>query len=377
MTGPVTAEADQQVMVINVGSSSCKVSIARGSNVKEIEGGADSALEWSAGHWQEFAKSEGGFEAEFVLHRFVHSGGIFHGPTPIDASVRHALDGLVSLAPLHTKNALSVTDAVAAAFPQSLGIACFDTTFHETLTLAAFTYAIPAAWRNEHGIRKYGFHGFAHDYANTCAREILDQRAVSRVLSCQLGSGASLAAIVDGTSVDTTMGFTPVDGLVMGTRPGSVDPGALAWLLTNTSLDDSTMSEQLEHSSGLVGIAGYSDMKVIMEDVQRGDQLASLAYNMWRHRLVGEMGRMVAVMGGVDLIVFSGGIGEHAWRARADVMDSFRFLNALLDEGVNRAARGDGVISSAGSVVAVVVVTAREDLAMIRRATSAGVLRSR
>jgi len=367
--------AGPSLMVVNVGSSSCKVTIARGSDVSVLETGADSPLEWGARRWRDLVGTQQpAFEPDVVLHRFVHSGGVFHGPTVMDASVRRRLDGLVSLAPLHTTAALKVADVVAEAFPAAMGIACFDTSFHETLSPAAFTYAIPAAWREGHGVRKYGFHGFAHDYADARGRELIHDRPVARVLSCHLGSGASLAAVVDGSSLDTTMGFTPVDGLVMATRPGSLDPGALAWLLGSTALTGAEMSELLEHGSGLTGLAGHGDLKAIMADAANGDRQATLAYQVWLHRLVGEMGRMIAVMGGVDLIVFGGGIGEHAWRARADSMSSLGFLGAALDEEANRAADGDAVIGAAGSTVAAVVVTAREDLAMIRRTTAAGIL---
>jgi acetate kinase len=364
------------LLVLNVGSSSVKVTIARNDSVMEVDTGDDSPLEWSARRWREFAAAQRDFTPTFVLHRFVHSGGIFTSPTVMDASVRKKLAGLVSLAPLHTKNALRVADTVAEAFPDATAIACFDTTFHETLAPAAYTYAVPRAWREDHGIRKYGFHGFAHDYADSRGRELVGAGAVSRVLSCQLGSGASLAAIVDGASVDTTMGFTPVDGLVMATRSGSVDPGALAWLLTNSSLTPARLSNQLEHDSGFAGLAGHGDMRVIITDADRGDERAALAYGVWLHRLVGEMGRMIAVMGGIDLIVFGGGIGEHSSRARADAVDALAFLGAVLDDGANRAAQSDAMISAPGSTVAAVVVTAREDLSMIRRAESAGVLGS-
>jgi acetate kinase len=362
------------VLVLNVGSSSVKVSISRDGEVSEVDTGPDPALDWTAHRWREFAQQQGDFEPEVALHRFVHSGSVFHGPTVMDAAALKKLHDLESLDPLHTKLALKVAGVVAEAFPESTAIACFDTTFHETLAPAAFTYAIPEQWRNEHGIRKYGFHGFAHDYADSRARELVSGRKVSRVLSCQLGSGASLAAIVDGASVDTTMGFTPLDGLVMGTRSGSVDPGALAWLLTNTKLTAVQLSKQLEHDSGLAALAGHGDMQAIMTGVAAGDESAGLAYDVWLHRLVGEMGRMIAVMGGVDVIVFSGGIGEHVAKARADAVESLAFLRLMLDTVANDEARSDAVVSAPDSPILVVVVTAREDLAMVHRAREAGVL---
>ncbi|MEO7015571.1 MAG: acetate kinase [Leifsonia sp.] len=362
-------------MVVNVGSSSCKVTIAGASGPEEIDTGDGSPVSWDAARWRELAGPQGdAFAPDYVLHRFVHGGGVFHGPTVITASTRAQLESVAGLAPLHTAQALTVLDAMAQAFPDATAIACFDTTFHESLAPAAYTYAIPPDWRQDHGVRKYGFHGFAHDYADARARELVGDPSVRRVLSCHLGSGSSLAAIVDGSSVDTTMGFTPVDGLVMATRPGSFDAGAILWLLGNTSIDVATMSSALEHSSGLTGLAGHSDMKQIMRDAQAGQAHSVLAYDVWLHRLVGKMGDMIATMGGVDLIVFGGGIGERASLARAAVAASFAFLGLELDESANRANGSDRVISNPRSAVAVAVITAREDLAMIRRASAAGLL---
>ncbi len=372
----VAAPAAARLLVINVGSSSCKVTVGAGGGAREADTGDVSPQQWDAVRWREFARAQGGgFEPDFVLHRFVHGGGVFHGPTAITASVRQRLDGLVPLAPLHTANALAMVDRLAEAFPEAAGIACFDTSFHETLPPEAFTYAIPSSWRVEHGIRKYGFHGFAHGYADRRARELARDRRVTRVLSCHLGSGASLAAIVDGSSVDTTMGFTPVDGLVMATRPGAVDPGALAWLLTAAALTPAALSSALEHDSGLTGLVGHGDLKTILADAAAGDAASRLAYGVWLHRLVGQMGSMVAAMGGVDLIVFGGGIGENAWQARLAAATALGFVGLRLDEAANRSARSDAVISAPDSAVGCVVVTAREDLAMIRAASAAGVLR--
>ncbi len=364
---------EPRLLVVNVGSSSCKVTVAADGVAREAETGDVSPQQWDAARWREFASEQGdGFAPDFVLHRFVHGGGVFHEPTEITAAVRQRLGDLVPLAPLHTGHALAVADVLAEAFPAAVGIACFDTSFHETLPAAAYTYAIPPSWRVEHGIRKYGFHGFAHDYADARARELVGDRPVARVLSCHLGSGASLAAVVDGSSIETTMGFTPVDGLVMATRPGSFDAGALAWLLAESALTPAELSNAIEHESGLKGLAGHGDLKTIMTDAAAGDPEAALAYEVWLHRLVGQMGSMIAAMGGVDVIAFGGGIGQNDWEARRAAAASFGFLGLELDDAANRAADSDAVISSAGSTVACVVVRAREDLAMIRAA--AGVL---
>ncbi|MHC5796457.1 acetate/propionate family kinase [Lacisediminihabitans sp. FW035] len=364
-----------KILVINVGSSSCKVTIVGAEGPEEIDTGDESPMTWDAARWRELARHQGpAFEPDYVLHRFVHGGGVFHGPTVITGSTRAQLETVAPLAPLHTRNALAVVDVLAQVFSGAIAIACFDTTFHETLAPAAYTYAVPSEWREAHGMRKYGFHGFAHDYANARGRELVGARKVRRVLSCHLGSGSSLAAIVDGLSVDTTMGFTPVDGLVMATRPGSLDPGAIVWLLSTTSIDVATMSSALERSSGLTGIAGHDDMRIIMRDAEAGDLRSTLAYDVWLHRLVGKMGEMIATMGGVDLIVFGGGIGERAGRARADAVGSLAFLGLELDETANRAGGSDRLVSNSRSAVAVAAITAREDLAMIRRASATGLM---
>jgi acetate kinase len=360
---------------VNVGSSSCKVSVGDAAAAHEVDTGSESPLTWDADRWREFARALGA-DPRWVLHRFVHGGGVFHGPTMVTPDVRPRLDALVSLDPLHTKNALAVLDVLQTAFPQASAVVCFDTSFHETLSAAAYTYAIPRQWREEHGVRKYGFHGFAHDYADRRGRELAGDRAVSRVLSCQLGSGSSLAAIIDGVSIDTTMGFTPLDGLVMSTRSGEVDPGALAWLLTNTSIGASELSESLEHDSGLTALAGEADMSSIVARAMTGDEAASLAYDVWMHRLVSLMGSMVAIMGGIDLVVFSGGVGEHVWEARASIAKRLAFLGLELDGEANERAKTDALVSAVDSRVAVVVVGAREDLAMIRSAAASGMLSS-
>ncbi|RFA06838.1 hypothetical protein B7R21_18200 [Subtercola boreus] len=336
-----------KILVINVGSSSCKVTIVGAKGPEEIDTGDESPMTWDAARWRELARHQGpAFEPDCVLHRFVHGGGVFHGPTVITGSTRAQLETVAPLAPLHTRNALAVIDVLAQVFAGAIAIACFDTTFH----------------------------GFAHDYADARGRELVGDRKVRRVLSCHLGSGSSLAAIVDGLSVDTTMGFTPVDGLVMATRPGSLDPGAIVWLLSTTSIDVATMSSALERSSGLTGIAGHDDMRIIMRDAEAGDVRSTLAYDVWLHRLVGKMGEMIATMGGVDLIVFGGGIGERAGRARADAVGSLAFLGLELDETANRAGGSDRLVSNSRSAVAVAVITAREDLVMIRRASATGLM---
>ena len=371
--GTTPHPASPAVLAINVGSSSCKVTVAGPEGTHRIDTHDASPLGWDAARWRDaIAGCAGAFEPAYVLHRFVHGGGVFHGPAVITPAVRTQLESLAFLDPLHTAKALGVLDVLGRAFSGATAIACFDTTFHQNLTPAAYTYALPPAWRREYGVRKYGFHGFAHDYADARARELAAAPGARRVLSCHLGSGSSLAAIVGGASLDTTMGFTPVDGLVMSTRPGSIDPGALIWLLGNTPIGLPEMSRALEESSGLTALAGHGDMGMIMREAQAGVAASVLAYEVWLHRLVGMMGEMIAAMGGVDLIVFGGGIGERAWRARAAAAQSFAFLGLELDEEANRADGTDRLISSPHSTVVAAVISAREDLAMIRRTQEAG-----
>lgn len=264
-------------------------------------------------------------------------------------------------------------DAVAEVLPGVPAVACFDTAFHRHLPAAAATYALPQAWNRRWGLRRYGFHGLSHAYASRRAAELLGRDVTElRTVVCHLGSGASLAAVAGGRSVDTTMGFTPLEGLVMATRPGSVDPGLLLWLLRHGGLDIDQLTDALEHDAGLAGLTGGSgDLRDVCRDVATGDPDASLAFDVYIHRLRREIAGMAAAMNGLDALVFTGGVGEHHPAVRAAAAEGLGFLGVLLDESGNRIATGDSDITAAGARVRTLVVTAREDLEITRQTRAA------
>jgi acetate kinase len=304
-----------------------------------------------------------------VGHRIVHGGTRFHAATWISPAVEQALRDLVELAPLHQPKSLAALDSVSAALPAVPAIACFDTAFHTTLPQAAFTYALPAGWRRRWGLRRYGFHGLSHAWVARRAAELTRRDSADlRIVSCHLGAGASLCAIASGRSIATTMGFTPLEGLVMATRSGSVDPGLLLWLLERTCLSEQALSTALEHESGLLGLAGTADMREVLARVQSGDGDAQLALDVYVHRLRAGIAEMAAALGGFDVLVFTGGVGERSAEIRARAVAGLGFLGAALDGEANAAAQPDAELGAADAAVRVFVVRAREDLEIARQA---------
>jgi acetate kinase len=302
-----------------------------------------------------------------VGHRVVHGGSKFTTAVPIDTAVRDRLEALTDLAPLHQPRALAGIDAVAAALPGVPAVACFDTAFHAGLPDAAATYPLPAAWRHRWGLRRYGFHGLSHAYAARRAAQLLDCPLPElRIVTCHLGAGGSLCAVHGGRSADTTMGFTPLEGLVMATRSGSVDPGLLIWLLQHGTLTLDELADGLEHESGLAGLAelpgGGGDMREVRAAAEAGSEPAALALRVYVHRLRGQIAAMAAAMNGLDALVFTGGIGEHDAAVRAETVTGLVFLGAQADPERNREGAGDADISADASPVRVLVITAREDV---------------
>jgi len=237
-------------------------------------------------------------------------------------------------------------------------VACFDTAFHSTLPAAAATYALPSEWNDRFGLRRYGFHGLSHAWASRRAAELLGRPLADlRLVTAHLGAGASLCAVDAGQSVATTMGFTPLEGLVMATRSGDVDPGLLLWLQQQGGLSADEVADGLEERAGLRGLSETSgDMRDVLNAADQGDAHARLAYDVWLHRLRAAVAAMVAAMGGVDAFAFTGGIGEHSARGRADACAGLAFLGLSIDQDANASTTADGVIGPG-----VVVVTARED----------------
>jgi len=308
-----------------------------------------------------------------VGHRIVHGGERFRHAVLIDAGVESALRNLIDLAPLHQPKSLAALDAVSAALPNLPAVACFDTAFHASLPEAAATYALPAAWRERWGLRRYGFHGLSHAWVAHRVPVLLDRPAGElRIVSCHLGAGASLCAIRGGRSVDTTMGFTPLEGLVMATRSGSVDPGLVLWLLEHSGMSERALGDALEHESGLTGLAGTGDMRVVLARAAGGgDRSAELAIDVYLHRLRAGIAAMAAALGGLDALVFTGGVGEHAATIRAGALDGLEFLGLGIDRDRNLAVSGDVDLSSPGAPARTLVVTAREDLQIAREARAA------
>lgn len=305
-----------------------------------------------------------------IVHRVVHGGAEFERATVVDAAVAAQLDRLAELAPLHNPQAVRAIRAVGEIRPDLLNIACFDTAFHADLPAAARTYALPAAWAEEVvPLRRYGFHGLSHAYAARRAAELLGRTPAGlRLVTAHLGAGASLAAVVGGRSVDTTMGFTPLEGLVMATRAGSVDPGLLLWVQRRRGLDPAAMERALDREAGLLGLAGTGDMREVIAAAERGEARASSALDVYFHRLVGSIAAMAAAMGGLDGIVFTGGVGEKAATVRERACAGAAFLGVELDRALNERGDLDSVLSPPGAAASVSLVAAREDLEMARQA---------
>jgi acetate kinase len=348
-----------RVLVVNAGSSSLKLRLLGPDDA--VIGHRDLAASPPEPELTSAVRELGGPDA--VGHRIVHGGRRYLGPVRIDAAVEAGLRELVDLAPLHQPKSLAALDAVSRVLPDTPAVACFDTAFHAEMPAAAATYALPASWRERWGLRRYGFHGLSHGYAARRAAAMLAVPGSElRVVTCHLGAGASLAAVEGGRSVDTSMGFTPLEGLVMATRSGSVDPGLLLWLLERADMDEREMAHALEHESGLAGLAGEGDMRAVLAAAGEGDDRSQLALDVYLHRLRAGIAAMAAAMGGLEALVFTGGVGERAPAIRAAAAEGLAFLGVEVAPDANRCAVGDAEISAAGAPVRTLVITSREDL---------------
>jgi acetate kinase len=302
-----------------------------------------------------------------VGHRIVHGGSVFSGPALITDDVRAQLQDLVELAPLHQPKSLAALEAVSQVLPRTPAVACFDTAFHATIPAEASTYAIPREWRERYGIRRYGFHGLSHAYCAVRAAQLI-ARPVSqlRIVSCHLGAGASVTAVLHGRSADTTMGFTPLEGLVMATRSGSVDPGLLLWLEEHEHLTPHEVATALETRSGLLALAGTDDMRQVEASAARGEPDGRLALDVYLHRLVAAIAAMTAAIGGIDVLAFTGGVGEGSAVVRLATVQRLGFLGLALDATIVVAAGEDRDISAPTARRHTLVITSREDLQIAR-----------
>lgn len=351
-----------RLLVVNAGSSSLKLSLL----------GSDDSLLWAS----ELPTSRAPIEPAMVAaaladlpaapdavgHRIVHGGERFTVAMRLEPDVFAALGELAELAPLHQPKSLAAVEAVERVLPSIPSVACFDTSFHATMPPAAATYALPAAWRRRHPVRRYGFHGLSHAYADRRARE-LTARA-RRVITCHLGAGASLCAVRDGRSVDTTMGFTPLEGLAMATRSGSVDPGLVLWLQQRERLSAEAMANALENESGILGLSGTADMSELLA---RDDEEARLALGVYIHRVRAGIGTMAASLDGLDALVFTGGVGERSSRVRELVCEGLSHLGIAVDAQCNRDDAEDADLSPPSARARVLVIRAREDREIARQ----------
>ena len=299
-----------------------------------------------------------------VGHRVVHGGNTLSKPTIINERVEGIIEAAAPLAPLHQQRALLGIRAARTLLPDAVHVACFDTEFHTTIPDPAATYPIPAEWRERWPLRRAGFHGLSHRHVANVVATITGGDA-RRIVSCHLGSGASLCAIADGRSVDTTMGMTPLEGLMMVNRSGSVDPGLLLWLLQHGGLTPNELADGLYREGGLKGVAGGSgDMRDIIARADTGDAAARLAFDMYIHRLRREIAAMTAALGGIDVLAFTGGVGEHMPAVRAATADGLGYLGLVIDPDRNQRARGDAdhQISTPASPARCVVVATGEHI---------------
>jgi acetate kinase len=360
-----------RVLVVNAGSSSLKLRLLGPDDVIERSADLPAGTDGRAG-----TGGTGGVDtrrlagvltdwpaADVVGHRVVHGGTVFAGPVRITEAVREQLEQLSDLAPLHQPKSLAALDAVSAVLPDVPAVASFDTAFHISIPAAAATYAVPRDWQRRYGVRRYGFHGLSHAYCSRRAAELLGRPAAGlRVVTCHLGAGASLAAVLDGRSADTTMGFTPLEGLVMATRSGTVDPGLVLWLEEHEHLSPHEVATALEQRSGMLALAGTSDMREVEAAVERGEPDATLAIDVYVHRLVAGVAAMTAAIGGLDVLAFTGGVGERSPMVRHRAAQRLRYLGVDIDETENERGAADVDIATTSATVRTLVVTAREDV---------------
>ena len=311
-------------------------------------------------------------EIDAVGHRVVHGGEKFAKSVVIDEAVKEMIRQCYDLAPLHNPANMTGIEAMEALLPGVPQVAVFDTAFHQTMPAKSFMYALPYKYYEEDGVRRYGFHGTSHRYVSQRVCEILgvDIKDV-KIITCHVGNGGSITAVDGGRSVDTSMGLTPTEGLMMGTRVGDVDPGAITYLMTKHGLSAADIQRIINKESGMAGLTGISsDMREIEAAVNAGNERAKLGLDMYEQRITKYIGAYAAEMGGVDIIVFTGGVGENQCGLRADVCKPLAFMGVEIDAEANKARGEEAVISTPASKVKVVVVPTDEEL-MIARDTAA------
>ena len=359
-------ELGSAIAVVNAGSSSLKVGLyelgAHGavrSGHSERLDGIDALAAW-------LRAQRSALPIVAVGHRVVHGGTEFAAPVRVDRGVLNALERLVPLAPLHQPHSLAAVRAAAEALPGIAQVACFDTAFHRSQPALAQAFALPRRYAEE-GVHRYGFHGLSYEHVASVLPDLSPNLANARVVAAHLGNGASLCAMRSGRSVATTMGFSAIDGLVMGTRSGSLDPGVLLFLIDRHGMDARALEHLLYEQSGLLGVSEISgDMRVLLAS---GDPRAREAVDLFVYRVGRELGSMAAALGGVDALVFTGGIGEHAAEIRARVCRDAAWLGVVLDEAANDGGRAR--ISAEGSKASAWTVPSDENLVIARHTARA------
>ncbi|QIB65814.1 acetate/propionate family kinase [Kineobactrum salinum] len=303
-----------------------------------------------------------------IGHRVVHGGEHFRCATRVDTSVESAIERLIPLAPLHNPGSLAVIRECRGLFPDAPQIAVFDTSFHQSLPERAWRYGVPDSLYRQHGVRRYGFHGISHGHVARCAAEHLG-RSDLKLVSLHLGNGASAAAIDCGLGIDTSMGLTPLEGLVMGTRGGDMDPAVIFHLARGSGLDLAQLETLLTTGSGLKGLCGSADMREVLARAENGDASARLALELYTYRIRKYIGAYAAALGGLDALVFTAGVGENAPQVRAQVCAGLDFLSLRVDPARNTAVKPGHLspIHSRDSGVAVLVIPANEELEIARQ----------
>lgn len=393
---PATFEAEMKILVCNSGSSSLKFSLFEAEEELLLaEGGVDwsrkpTRLVFHRTGEEELreelklekhadavvrildnlqagpsAALDGLEELRAVGHRVVHGGERYTSAARITLEVKQAIADLAELAPLHNPAALDGITAVEQVLPDVPQVAAFDTAFHSTLSQAARTYPVPQKWTREWGMRRYGFHGLSHSYCAGRAAEMIDRRDL-RIVIAHLGNGASVSAVRDGVCVDTSMGFTPLEGLMMGTRSGTVDPGMLVHLLRHKKLNVNALDKALNYESGLLGVSGISsDLRQVLSQLPHNPD-ARLAVDVYVHRIVQTIGAMSATLGGIDALVFTAGVGERAVEIRKRVCEKLGYLGLELDRAANETCKPDTDIAMPASSARILVIATREDLTIMR-----------
>jgi acetate kinase len=359
-----------RVLVVNAGSSSLKHALVDATDEAVLRHGEE---RWDpgagAGRHADALRAAladagaGAGQADAIGHRVVHGGRRFAGPALLNRDTRAAIAALAPIAPLHTRAALEGIDAAAAALPDLPQVACFDTAFHHTLPAEAATYALPREWTERFGLRRYGFHGLNVSWCHEQATRILGTERCGRLVVCHLGSGCSVTAVRDGRSVDTTMGFTPLDGVPMATRSGAVDPGLLLYLLA-AGIERDELDDALNHRSGLLGLSGLDGVREVVLAAGDGDDSAQLAFDVLVRGVSSAVAAMTTSLRGLDAIVFSAGAGARSPQLRAAICNRLGQLGIALDGARNLedAER----IGAAGAQVAVLVVPAGEEIVIAR-----------